>query len=176
MIQILTEELSPNFTYYQQVYDYFEENTVFPGTILEYFISKSGCISMAVDEGVIAGFSINFKVENHSLLLNNPAFMSYVENSGLDMSKLISACVYVKPEYSGQQLAHRMTLARSTHSLQHGYTHQVCFSFESPEIFAYTMSVGGNIDTGAIDEYGYPIIVRPIQAAINSMVSKGITQ
>lgn len=175
MLVIQSDELTANHPRYEAIKAFFEEDSNFDGNIVDYFIRKGGCIVLALDGDVIVGLSVNFSVANHGVLSANEAFMEYVNQNALDLTKTVAACVYVKPSHAGQGLADKMTLARCLHSLEHGYTHQVCFSFETPEIFAYTQSIGGNVDTGAIDEYGYPIIVRSLQDGIDSMVAKGVT-
>lgn len=175
MATLQTGELTAHHPKYNAIKEFFAAESSFGSDIVDYFIRKGACIVLAVDEETLIGLSVNFSVDGHGVLTTNENFMAFVHQSGLDLAKTVAACVYVKPAYAGQGLADKMTLARCLHSLEHGYTHQVCFSFESPEIFAYTQSISGNVDTGATDEYGYPIIVRSLQDGIDSMHTKGVT-
>lgn len=175
MLNIQVDELTSLHPLYSQIKDYFDAKTKFNSVVVDAWAERGACIATVQDGETLVGFSINFCVNNHLTLMKDNTFMEFVQQNNLDMAKMVAACVYLDDEYLGQGLADKMTLARSQHSLQHGYTHQVCFAFESPEIFAYTQSITGNIDTGAIDDYGYPIIVRPIQDAIDCMINKGVT-
>lgn len=175
MINIQVDEMTSAHPLYTQIKDYFDTRTVFGSAVVDVWAEKGACIATAQDGETLVGFSINFCVNNHGNLTKNDAFMAFIQQNNLNMANMVAACVYLDDEYLGQGLADKMTLARSQHSLEHGYTHQVCFGFETPEIFAYTQSISGNIDTGAIDDYGYPIIVRTIQDAIDCMIDKGVT-
>lgn len=175
MINIKIDEMTSAHPLYTQIKNYFDTKTVFGSVVVDVWAERGACIATAQDGETLVGFSINFCVNNHGNLTKNNEFMSFIQKNNLDMAKMVTACVYLDDEYLGQGLADKMTLARSQHSLEHGYTHQVSFGFETPEIFAYTQSIGGNVDTGAIDDYGYTIYVRAIQDGIQSMVDKGVT-
>lgn len=175
MINIQVDEMTSAHPLYTQIKDYFDTKTVFGSAVVDVWAERGACIATAQDGETLVGFSINFCVNNHGNLTKNDAFMAFIQQNNLDMANMVAACVYLDDEYLGQGLTDKMTLARSQHSLEHGYTHQVCFGFETPEIFAYTQSIGGNIDTGAIDDYGYTIYVRAIQDGIQSMIDKGVT-
>lgn len=175
MVNIKIDEMTSAHPLYTQIKNYFDTKTVFDSVVVDVWAERGACIATAQDGETLVGFSINFCVNNHGNLTKNNEFMSFIQKNNLDMAKMVTACVYLDDEYLGQGLANKMTLARSQHSLEHGYTHQVSFGFETPEIFAYTQSIGGNVDTGAIDDYGYTIYVRAIQDGIQSMVDKGVT-
>lgn len=147
---------------------YTEEN-------MDYFITLDASVALAKDGEVIVGVAISISLDDHPSLTSNRLFMKYIEGSAFKMNELLTPITYVDEGYTGRRIASKLALARCQFSLNKGYKAQVNFGYSTREILAYTWTIDGNLDTGAVDHAGDPILIRTLEDTIKSIVAKGVT-
>ena len=133
-----------------------------------FFAERNACFAAALDGEVVVGTSLNFSAEHSSYLKDT--IEGFLADRGLLLGQCVTpACIYLDPAYRNQGLGDRMSVAKSKHSIEDGYTYTVLWGYETQAIFDYSTRIGHLIDTGTDDMNGFRIYLRKLEDVISTL-------
>ena len=170
MVTITTGVLKDN-ALYQGIVDFVLPKSTpdqYNAELMAYFAENNAHFAVALDDGVIVGNSLNFELPADHYML--PRLASFLAAEGISNSDCLSAAaVFVDSNYSGQNIADRLTVAKSEQGITQGYTYAMAWGYEGQAIFDYNQRIGSLIDTGIDDDHGFRIYLRTLQNTINNL-------
>jgi hypothetical protein len=168
MLTIKTDPLKGH-ALYQNIVDFILPKSTpdqYNAELMAYFAENKAQIALALDGDVIVGTSLNFELPADHYIL--PRLEGFLAEEGISNSDcLTAAAVFVDSNYSGQNIADRLTISKSEQGIAQGYTYAMAWGYETKAIFDYNTRIGSLIDTGVDDNSGYRISLRTLQNTIN---------
>jgi GNAT superfamily N-acetyltransferase len=170
MVTITTGVLRDN-ALYQDIVDFILPKSTpeqYSAELMAYFAEQNAHFAVALDDGVVVGTSLNFELPADHYML--PRLADFLTAEGISNSDcLTAAAVFVDSNYSGQNIADRLTVAKSEQGITQGYTYAMAWGYEGQAIFDYNQRIGSLIDTGIDDDHGFRIYLRTLQNTINNL-------
>lgn len=170
MLAIETGVLKDN-ALYQDIVDFVLSQSTdgsYNSSVMTGIANNKGHFAVALDGDTVVGTSLNFELPADHFFL--PQVQSFLTESGINNTDCVSvAGVYVDPNYSGQQLADRLSIAKSEFSIAEGYTYTMLWGYGTQAIFDYSTRIGNLIDTGIDDTTGFRIYMRRLSDVVSAL-------
>ena len=136
----------------------------------ENYSRKGACFAAALDGDTVVGSSLNVPASQNAKLAEMPELITWLDGNGHSLSKIVyPAMIYVDPDYSGLGIGDKISVMKSQHSIEDGYTHTILFGYETQAIFDYSTRIGSLIDTGCDDWGGFRIYLRRLEDVVSAL-------